>query len=161
MFFLPAAAAGAADRRSVEAAQLDQLVIHLDDVVADDHLTLRPACDDAHDAGRLFESCNVCLGRVGQGEPQPGGAMLQMGHIFVARRPDAERPQRSAYSFFTENEPPCSKQRSPAVWPKTTKGKRPNRTTASSLPTCKNANEWESPHVPSDPACMTSDMSNR
>ena len=71
-------------RRSVEAAQLDQLVIHLDDVVADDHLTLRPACDDAHDTGGLLRAATSALAGSARVNRSRGGAVLQMGHIFVA-----------------------------------------------------------------------------
>ena len=68
----------------VEGAQLEQFVIDFDHVVADDHLALGPAADDAHDAGGLFQRGHVGLAGVRQREAQPGGAVFQLRYVFLA-----------------------------------------------------------------------------
>ena len=64
--------------------QLEQLIVHFDDIVADDHLTLRAAGNNAHDAGSLFQGSNIRLGGVCQSEAQAGGAVLDLHNVLFA-----------------------------------------------------------------------------
>lgn len=63
---------------------LHDLVVDLDDIVADDHLALVAAADHAHHAGRGLQSVAVHLRRIGNGEAQPRQAMLKVRDVAVA-----------------------------------------------------------------------------
>ena len=67
----------------VEGAQLEQLIVHFDDIVADDHLTLRAAGNNTHNTGSLFQGCSIHLGGVCQSEAQAGGAVLDLSLIHL------------------------------------------------------------------------------
>ena len=70
-------------------AQLKDLVVDLDDIVADDHLTLIAAAHDPHDPGDLFQSSLIHFAGVHDGKPQAGGAVFKVGYIFVpAHQPE-------------------------------------------------------------------------
>ena len=90
----------------VEAAQLEQLIVYLDDIVSDDHLALGAACDDAHDAGGLFQCGSIRLGGVGQGEAQPGGTVFQMRDVFISAH-QAQNVRSSLLVVFHLRNPPC------------------------------------------------------
>ena len=77
-------ALGGSGSCSVEGAQLEQLIVHFDDIVADDHLTLRAAGNNAHNTGSLFQGSNIRLGSVCQSEAQAGGAVLDLHNVLLA-----------------------------------------------------------------------------
>ena len=82
--FFALGGSGSRSLTCVEGAQLEQLIVHFDDIVADDHLTLRTAGNNAHDAGSLFQGSNIHLGGVCQSEAQAGGAVLDLHNVLFA-----------------------------------------------------------------------------
>ena len=82
--------------RCVEGAQLEQLIIHFNDIVANDHLTLRAAGNNTHDTGSLFQGSNIRLGGICQREAQAGGAVLYLHNVLFA----ADQPQHVGGSLL-------------------------------------------------------------
>ena len=82
--FFALGGSGSCSLTCVEGAQLEQLIVHFDDIVADDHLTLRAAGNNAHNTGSLFQGCSIRLGGVCQSEAQAGGAVLDLHNVLLA-----------------------------------------------------------------------------
>ena len=82
--FFALGSSGSCGLTRVEGAQLEQLIVHFDDIVADDHLTLRAAGNNAHDTGSFFQGCSIHLGGVRQSEAQAGRAVLDLHNVLFA-----------------------------------------------------------------------------
>ena len=81
--FFTLGGSGSCSLTCVEGAQLEQLIVHFDNIVADDHLTLRAAGNNAHNTGSLFQGCSIHLGGICQSEAQAGGAVLDLHNVLL------------------------------------------------------------------------------